>query len=104
MSGRHIIDQLNRLLVLDRELTEKLVNTRYPVSPAYQKSEFVWSEEGVGLIGVLSGLVLDTETHQIAAIYDDTNMKLIGFRLYRLGTDDKMDVCYPEQLKKKDTI
>jgi hypothetical protein len=102
MNGRQVIDQLNRLLTLDRELTEKLVNTRYSVSPDYKQSEFVWSDEGAGLIGVLSGLVLDTETHQIAAVYDDETKKLIGFSLYRLGLNGKMVVCYPEQPKKQE--
>ena len=95
MTARQVIDQLNRLLTLDRNLTEKLVNTRYQVSADYQNSEFIWSMgEGAGLIGVLSGLVLDTEFYRIAANYDDDE-KLIGFSLLELQHDGKTLSIYP---------
>lgn len=83
-----IISQLNRLLKIDPELTNKLVNTRYPVSEEYKNSEFVYSDEGAGLIGVLSGLIIDTEIFRIAANYDDNNI-LIGFILLKLSDDGK---------------
>lgn len=80
-----IVSQLNKLLKIDPELTQKLVDTRYPVSKAYTEAdEFIYMQEGpsdipaAGLIGVLNGLVLNTDKFRIAAIYDDCD-RLIEF-------------------------
>lgn len=82
------IQQLNKLLQLDRTLTEKLVNTRYPVSKEYvQADEFVYMHENdqdtpnAGLVGVLNGLLQLGEENRIAANYDEHDMKLIDFSL-----------------------
>jgi hypothetical protein len=98
MTARQVVDQLNRMLQLDRNLTEKLVNTRYPVSEEYKKAdEFVYSDEGAGLIGVLNGLVLDTENFRIAANYeDDAAMKLVGFSLLELQPGGRFISVYPD--------
>lgn len=93
-----IVQQLNRLLELDRSLTEKLVNTRHPVSEEYKQSEFVYSDEGAGIIGVLSGLTLDTDTQRIAANYDDDN-KLIGFSLLELQPGGAFVSIFPREKK-----
>lgn len=97
MTARQVVDQLNKLLKIDRNLTERLVNTRYPVSEEYkQADEFVYSDEGAGMIGVLSGLVLDTEQFRISANYDD-NEVLIGFSLLELFPGGKFVSVYPEE-------
>jgi hypothetical protein len=83
----HIVNQLNKLFSIDPELTKKLVDTRHPVTQAYKDSEFVYSDEGAGLIGVLSGLTLNTTKFRIAADYNDSN-ELTGFCLLEL-TDGK---------------
>lgn len=83
-----VVEQLNRLLVLDRKLIETLVDTRYPVTDAYADSEeFICMSDDptnpvAGLLGVLNGL-LDEGT-PIAAVYecdDDGNLKIVQFVL-----------------------
>jgi hypothetical protein len=99
MTARQVVDQLNKLLKIDRNLTEKLVNTRYPVSDEYkQADEFTYMEDtGAGMIGVLNGLVLDTENFRIAANYTDgSEEKLIGFSLLELQAG-KFVLVYPEE-------
>ena len=78
-----VVDQLNRLLEIDNGLVESIVNTKYPVSEQYKDSEFVHSGEGAGLIGILSGLILNTEYFRFAAYYDDDDI-LIRFGLLEL--------------------
>jgi hypothetical protein len=85
-----IVIQLNKLFEIDPELTKKLVDTRYPVSKAYTEAdEFVYMQDKdedipeAGLVGVLSGLTLDTTRFRIAANYDDNNV-LTGFNLLKL--------------------
>lgn len=97
-----VVEQLNKLLQIDRDLTEKLVNTRYPVSKEYtQTDEFVYMQESdkdipnAGMIGVLNGLVLNTETFRLAANYDD-NDKLIGFSLLELQSGKFISI-YPKE-------
>src|ERR1700723_1716734 len=103
-----VIQQLNKLLQLDRSLTEKLVNTRHPVSKEYtQTDEFVYMQENdqdtpnAGMIGVLNGLVLDTELYRIAANYDD-NDKLVGFSLLELQANKFVSV-FPKE-PREDTV
>lgn len=100
-----VVDQLNKLLQIDRALTEKLVDTRYPVSKEYtQADEFVYMQENdqdiphAGMIGVLNGLVLDTERYRLAANYNDDGL-LIGFSLLELGVDHKCVSVYPPENK-----
>ena len=82
ITKQSVVEQLNRLLVLDRNLTEKLVDTRYPVTEAYADShEFICmaddpSNPVAGLLGVLNGLL--NEEPPIAAVYDE-DMKLVMF-------------------------
>ncbi len=86
-----IVEQLNKLLLADRALTEKLVNTRHQVSDAYiNLDEFVYMQQdneppNAGMIGVLNGLVSEGANDQecIAANYDD-DMKLIGFLIVKV--------------------
>lgn len=75
-----IVSQLNKLLLLDKSLTNTLVNTRYQVSEAYTKSdEFVYMQDKdddiptAGLIGILNGLAVNTNSFRIAAYYDDND-------------------------------
>ena len=97
MTARQVVDQLNKLLKIDRNLTERLVNTRYPVSEEYkQADEFTYMEDtGAGMIGVLNGLVLDTDFYRIAANYNDNDV-LIGFSLLEFVPGGKSVVIYPE--------
>ena len=85
-----LVDQLNKLLFIDPELTKALVNTRYPVSQAYIESyEFTYMQDSdtdiptAGLVGVLNGLVLNSNKFRIAAYYDDNN-ELTEFQLLEL--------------------
>ena len=98
MTARQVVDQLNKLLKIDRNLTERLVNTRYPVSEEYKQSdEFTYMEDtGAGMIGVLNGLVLDVEQFRIAANYDDNDV-LIGFSLLEFVPGGRSVVVYPEE-------
>jgi len=79
-----VVAQLNRLLQLDRNLTEKLIDTRYPVTNEYADSEeFICMVDDpnnpvAGMLGVLNGLL--NEDIPIAAVYDE-DMKLIMFVL-----------------------
>ena len=79
-----VVEQLNRLLVLDRTLVEKLIDTRYPVTEAYADSEeFICMSDDpanpvAGMLGVLNGLL--NEDTPIAAVYDE-DMKLVMFVL-----------------------
>ena len=101
MTARQVVDQLNKLLKIDRNLTERLVNTRYPVSEGYkQADEFTYMEDtGAGMIGVLNGLVLDTENFRIAANYTDgPEETLVGFSLLELQAG-KFVLIYPEEKK-----
>lgn len=101
MTARQVVDQLNKLLKIDRNLTERLVNTRYPVSEEYkQADEFTYMEDtGAGMIGVLNGLVLDTENFRIAANYTDgPDEKLIGFSLLEFQAG-KFVLVYPSEGK-----
>lgn len=99
MTARQVVDQLNKLLKIDRNLTERLVNTRYPVSEEYKLAdEFVYSDEGAGMVGVLSGLVLDTEQFRLAANYDDNDV-LVGFSLLEIQPGGKFVSVYPEEKK-----
>jgi hypothetical protein len=86
-----IVDKLNQLFFIDPELTKNLVNTRYPCNQAYEHSEFVCSDEGVGLIGVLSGLILDTAHFRFAADYD-LNNQLQGFKLLQIINNQFVEV------------
>lgn len=83
-----LIKQLNKLLKLDPVLTNNLVNYRYPVTKEYADSEFVHSEEGAALVGVLSGLLFDTDKYRISASYNDADV-LLGFSLLEVK-DDKL--------------
>lgn len=86
MSKQYIVKQLNKLLKLDRNLIEKLVDVRYPVTEQYIKDpDFTCMENAngvceAGLMGVINGLI-PSDDLRIAASYDDTNNKLIGFVL-----------------------
>jgi hypothetical protein len=82
ITKQQIIERLNKALVLDPNLIEKLCNTRYPVSQAYMDSdEFVYGEnDSTGLLGVLNGLVGDLDSSRIAGYYDDSD-KLTHFVL-----------------------
>ena len=91
-----IVAQLNKLLLLDPVLVTKLVNTRYQVSEAYKKAEeFIYMQEtdndppNAGLIGVLNGLVLNTNKFRIAANYNDKCDVLISFSLLELNQNGK---------------
>lgn len=80
-----IVEQLNKLLVLDRKFTETIVDTRHPVNENYALSkEFVCMDDNTaGLIGVLNG-ILEQDDVRIAASYeDDEGKKLIGFILVK---------------------
>lgn len=81
-----VVGQLNRLLEADRNLVEKMVDNRIPISDEYKNlDEFVYMDDGdapaaAGLIGVLNGLLDLTDDGRLAASYDD-DMKLIGFTI-----------------------
>jgi hypothetical protein len=85
ISKESVVAQLNRLLELDRNLLEKLIDTRYPVTKEYADSEeFICMVDDpenpvAGLLGVLNGLL--DEGVPIAAVYDE-DMKLISFVLH----------------------
>jgi len=80
ITKEQIVERLNKALTLDKDLIEKLCNTRYPVSKEYMQSdEFVYGEnDSTGLLGVLNGLVGDLEVSRIAGYYDDDD-KLTHF-------------------------
>lgn len=83
----NVVNRLNTLFKLDPEFTKRMVDTRHAVNSEYVKSEeFVCMDDGItqeaGLIGVLNGL-LDQDEYRIAASYDDTSMRLIGFVLVK---------------------
>lgn len=83
-----IVNNLNALLKIDPNLIGVLVDTRYPVSEEYKKSSFVYTEEGAGLIGVLSGLCLNTNKFRFSANYDE-NEVLVSFSLLEVKEDGK---------------
>ncbi len=91
-----IVKKLNELLVLDREFTEKMVCTRYPVNEAYADSNFVCIEESgkcsAGLIGILNGLIICNDIYRIAGNYDDVQGKLVNFSLLQLKDDKWQEV------------
>jgi hypothetical protein len=90
---QHIVDQLNKLITLDRSLTEQLINGNYqPVSQAYQDAdEFVWcyNDEQIavaGFLGVLNG-ILEQDDFRIAADFTGDKHdigQLIGFSLIKV--------------------
>jgi|ERR1700722_10899734 len=93
ITKQSVIDQLNKLLTLDRDLIEKLLIPQ-PVSNAYQNAdEFVWVfnkddpnlSPQASFIGVLQGLLNEQDGYYLAANYDtDDNgkiTKLIEFLL-----------------------
>lgn len=88
MNKESVVAQLNKLLTLDRALTEKFVGIRHPVSKDYTNSgEFIYMQETeqdtpvAGFIGILNGL-LDNDDIRIAAQYEDeAATKLVGFVL-----------------------
>ena len=91
-----IVKKLNSMLELDREFTEKMVDTRYTVNDKFADSDFVCLDDGkgkcsAGLIGVLNGLIICNNMYRIAADYDNDSGKLLGFSLLEL-VDGKMVV------------
>jgi hypothetical protein len=84
-----IVIQLNKLFSIDPDLTKNLVNARHQVSKAYTEAEeFVYQQDKdedppvAGLIGILNGLIIDTDKYRLAANYD--NDELIGFCLLKM--------------------
>ncbi len=92
-----IVKKLNEMLTLDREFTEKMVCTRYPVNEAYANSNFVCLEDepgkcSAGLVGVLNGLIICNDIYRIAGNYDDVQGKLVSFSLLMLKDEKWQEV------------
>lgn len=91
-----IVKKLNDMLMLDREFTEKITDTRYSVNEEYANSNFVCLEDepgkySAGLIGVLNGLIHCNNEYRIVGNYDD-DLKLINFSLLELINDKWKEV------------